>query len=132
MNTMNQVPSDPPSPSLDRLVTQGAQIFKLLSDETRLRILWYLAQSESGSLHVNALVDLLGGSQPAVSHHLALLRAAGLVKTSRRKKYIYYSLRVHQIRDLIEQFFEHTPGSGRRIHMEDIVLILESTSVLDE
>ena len=131
MNTMNQVPSDPPSPSLDRLVTQGAQIFKLLSDEPRLRILWYLAQSESGSLHVNALVELLGGSQPAVSHHLALLRAAGLVKTSRRKKYIYYSLRVHQIRDLIEQFFEHTPGSGRRIHMEDIVLILESTSVLD-
>ena len=131
MNTMNQVPSDPPSPSLDRLVTQGAQIFKLLSDETRLRILRYLAQSESGSLHVNALVELLGGSQPAVSHHLALLRAAGLVKTSRRKKYIYYSLRVHQIRDLIEQFFEHTPGSGRRIHMEDIVLILESTSVLD-
>ena len=128
---MNQVPSDPPSPSLDRLVTQGAQIFKLLYDETRLRILLYLAQSESGSLHVNALVELLGGSQPAVRHHLALLRAAGLVKTSRRKKYIYYSLRVHQIRDLIEQFFEHTPGSGRRIHMEDIVLILESTSVLD-
>ena len=131
MNTMNHAPSDPPSPSLDRLVTQGAQIFKLLSDETRLRILWYLAQSESGSLHVNALVELLGGSQPAVSHHLALLRAAGLVKTSRRKKYIYYSLRIHQIRDLIEQFFEHAPGSDRRIHMEDIVLILESTSVLD-
>ena len=129
---MNQVPSDPPSPPLDRLVTQGAQIFKLLSDETRLRILWYLAQSESGSLHVNALVKLLGGSQPAVSHHLALLRAGGLVKTSRRKKYIYYSLRVHQIRDLIEQFFENIPGGNRRIYMENIVLILESTSVLDE
>ena len=128
---MNQVPSDLPSASLDRLVTQGAQIFKVLSDETRLRILWYLAQSESGSLHVNALVELLGGSQPAVSHHLALLRAAGLVKTSRRKKYIYYSLRVQQIRDLIEQFFENVPDSNRRVRMEDMVLILESTSVLD-
>jgi len=44
------------------------QVFKILSDETRLRILLYLARETE--LHVTALCKKLGQSQPAVSHHL--------------------------------------------------------------
>ena len=57
------------------LVKDLAQLAKLLADETRLKILSYLTQREE--LHVRALCDLLGESQPAVSHHLGLLRTAG-------------------------------------------------------
>jgi len=53
------------------------QVFKLLADETRLRVLMYLVRE--GELHVTALCDKLNQSQPAVSHHLALLRLAGLI-----------------------------------------------------
>ena len=56
----------------DQSVRELAQVFKLLSDETRLRILFYLALSPNGELHVTDLCHRLGQSQPAVSHHLAL------------------------------------------------------------
>ena len=64
----------------DQSVRELAQVFKLLSDETRLRILFYLALSPDGELHVTDLCRRLGQSQPAVSHHLALLRVSGLMR----------------------------------------------------
>ena len=66
------------------------QVFKLLSDETRLRILLYLMQE--GELHVTALCERLGQSQPAVSHHLALLRHGGIIAPRRQGKNNFYSL----------------------------------------
>ncbi|MBS0211401.1 MAG: metalloregulator ArsR/SmtB family transcription factor [Planctomycetes bacterium] len=65
-------------------------VFKLLSDETRLRILYFLTRRPE--LHVRALCDLLEQSQPAVSHHLALLRAARLVSLRREGKHNFYSI----------------------------------------
>ena len=50
-----------------RLEKDLVQVFKLLSDETRLRVLLYLARE--GELHVTALCEKLDQSQPAVSHH---------------------------------------------------------------
>ena len=78
-----------------------ARLFKLLSDETRLRILYYLVEEDE--LHVRALCELLDQSQPAVSHHLALLREARLVQCRRDGKHNYYRLlpnRFQQIADL--------------------------------
>ena len=69
------------------LVKDLVKVFKLLSDETRLRILLYLSQRDE--LHVRALCDLLGQSQPAVSHHLAQLRRAGIVESERRGMNVY-------------------------------------------
>src|SRR5262245_55728583 len=54
-----------------------SQVFKQLGDESRLKILLALAQE--GELHVSALCHLLRQTQPAVSHHLTLLRMSGLV-----------------------------------------------------
>ena len=65
----------------DELEKELVQVFKLLSDETRLRILLYLVRE--GELHVTALCERLKQSQPAVSHHLALLRVAGVIEARR-------------------------------------------------
>ncbi len=65
--------------------------FKLLADETRLKTLLLLARE--GELHVSALCERLSQSQPAVSHHLALLRAAGLIDSRRDGKHNYYAVR---------------------------------------
>lgn len=74
----------------DGLVGDLVKLFKLLSDETRLRILYYLTQRNE--LHVRALCELLNESQPAVSHHLALLRHGGIIAPRRQGKNNYYSL----------------------------------------
>src|SRR5688572_24640322 len=72
----------------DSAVKDLVKVFKLLSDETRLRILLYLTRQDE--LHVRALCDILGQSQPAVSHHLALLRVAGLIESRREGKHNFY------------------------------------------
>ena len=77
-----------------RVVKDLAQLFKLLADETRLRILDMLGARKE--LCVKDLWERLGQSQPAVSHHLGLLRMAGLVDTRHEGKHIYY--RIHQER----------------------------------
>ena len=77
----------------DQSVRELAQVFKLLSDETRLRILFYLALSPQGELHVTDLCQRLGQSQPAVSHHLALLRVSGLIESRREGKHNFYCVR---------------------------------------
>ena len=79
------------------------QVFKLLSDENRLRILLYLARE--GELHVTALCGRLKQSQPAVSHHLALLRNAGIIAPRRDGKHNFYSIRQERFVGLLGDFF---------------------------
>ncbi len=96
------------------------KVFKLLSDETRLKILVYLAGA--GELHVRALCDRLGQSQPAVSHHLALLRVYGLIECRRAGKHNYYHLMPGRLQQLLDQAFAHVPASQRRIRFDDYLL----------
>lgn len=97
-----------------------AQVFKLLSDETRLRILLYLAQNHE--LHVTDLCNRLGQSQPAVSHHLALLRVSGLIESRREGKHNYYSVRTEQFGDLLVDLFSATGSIPRRVKFHDFTL----------
>ena len=94
----------------DDVSKQLVQLFKLLSDETRLRILFYLRQQEE--LHVRALCDLLKQSQPAVSHHLALLRVAGLIEARRDGKHNFYHLLPKRFDELTDLFFSAMPQSA--------------------
>ncbi len=80
---VNDNPAAAPLAVSDDLIDNLGKLFKLLSDETRLRILCYLTQCDE--LHVRALCELLHESQPAVSHHLALLRMAGLIGRRRSR-----------------------------------------------
>lgn len=63
--------------------------FKLLSDETRLRIMVLLFHNE---FCVCQITGVTGISQPNVSKHLARLRDMGLVKDERKEQYTFYSL----------------------------------------
>jgi len=68
---------------------RAALLLKQASDATRLQILGILADGER---HVGGLCDELGQTQPAVSHHLALLRHGGLISPRRSGKQNFYSL----------------------------------------
>jgi ArsR family transcriptional regulator len=66
-----------------------AETVQLLADETRLKILAHLSH---GELCVGSLCERLGMSQPAVSHHLALLRVSQTIEARRDGKNNFYSL----------------------------------------
>jgi len=68
---------------------RAAILLKQASDATRLQILTMLAE---GECHVGGLCEQLNQSQPAVSHHLALLRHGGIIAPRRQGKNNYYSL----------------------------------------
>ena len=68
---------------------RAANLLKQVSDPTRLQILLMLMDGEK---HVGALSEQLSQSQPAVSHHLALLRHGGIIVPRRQGKNNFYGL----------------------------------------
>jgi len=66
-----------------------AQLFHILGDRTRLRILMAL---QSGKLNVTQLCKALKAPQPTVSRHLGIMRMAGLLVNRRNGKEIFYRL----------------------------------------
>lgn len=71
-----------------------AQLFRVLGDETRLRILTSL--QEAGEMNVTQLHKKLKAPQPTVSHHLGILRMSDLVNHRRNGKEIFYSINDQQ------------------------------------
>ena len=98
--------------------------FKILSDETRLRIVILLAQEE---LCVCEMCGILELSQPKVSKHLAKLRDKGFVTVERKEQFIFYSLKIEDgalsnlivnIVDNIENYPQLSVDSKRLIDKE--------------
>lgn len=81
-----------------------ANLYKMFSDNTRVRILWALSHEE---MCVCDLAVLLGMTKSAVSHQLKSLRLANLVKYDKQGKVVYYSLADEHVRDIFEKGFEH-------------------------
>jgi ArsR family transcriptional regulator len=98
-----------------------SQVFKQLGDESRLKILLALAQE--GELHVSALCHLLRQTQPAVSHHLTLLRMSGLVGFRRQGKNNFYRIESGLVRGLLDQFFAENRNSQRAFQFKDFSLV---------
>jgi ArsR family transcriptional regulator, lead/cadmium/zinc/bismuth-responsive transcriptional repressor len=92
-NMLGSVPSD-----------ELAQLFKVLGDNTRIRILDALYRSE---LCVCDLTALLGMNQSAVSHQLRVLRDARIVKSRKLGKNVLYSLDDEHISGLVRMGSEH-------------------------
>jgi ArsR family transcriptional regulator len=67
-----------------------AKMFKALSDPVRLRLLSLIASHEGGEACVCDLTGPFDVSQPTISHHLKVLRDAGLVGSERRGTWVYY------------------------------------------
>lgn len=83
-------------------LVENARIFKALADETRLLILRQLR--ERGEVCACDFVSCCGVAQPTVSHHLKVLREAGLVTGDKRGLWIYYRIApeaLERVRELV-------------------------------
>ncbi len=87
-------------------VGEMADLMRMLSDPTRIRVLGLL---QPGEMNVTALCGELGLAQPTVSHHLGLLRTSSLVTTRRDGKQIFYSLNA-------EYLSNEDEGAGLFLH----------------
>lgn len=88
----------------EELTTQIADVFKVFGDNTRIRILWVLFDSERC---VYDIADTLSMTQSAISHQLHILKQARLVKSRRDGKNTYYLLDDDHVKRIIEQVMIH-------------------------
>ena len=64
-----------------------ADLFKVLGDNSRVRIFWLLCHCEECVINISSMMDM---SSPAVSHHLRQLKSYGLITSRREGKEVYY------------------------------------------
>ena len=81
-----------------------ADLYKMFSDSTRIRILWALSREE---MCVCDIAVLLGMTKSAISHQLRALRLSNLVKYDKQGKEVYYSLADNHVKDIFQMGFEH-------------------------
>jgi ArsR family transcriptional regulator, arsenate/arsenite/antimonite-responsive transcriptional repressor len=75
------------------------QLFKALNDPTRREILELLGK---GDLSAGEIADQFAMSKPSISHHLDLLRQAGLVESVKKGQFIYYSINTTVFDELVK------------------------------
>lgn len=86
-------------------ILEASEIFKILSDPTRLKIVMALAKEELCVCDIAALLNL---TESAISHQLRLLKNSRIVKHRRDGKMAYYTLDDEHIEDLIKAALQHT------------------------
>ena len=86
------------------VLTNVAELFKVLGDRTRTRILHALFETE---MCVCDLAYLLEMTQSSISHQLRVLKQAKLVKNRKAGKVVYYSLADHHVIQIFNQAFQH-------------------------
>ncbi len=118
-----QSPANAESVLPDSVARELVRWFKLLADETRLRILFFLL--EKRELNVRTLCELLELSQPAVSHHLALLRVDGLIECRRDGKHNYYRILPDRFGELLGMIVGAMPDEQVRFSFGDVSLRME-------
>lgn len=82
-----------------------SQIFKALSDDTRVKIAFSLYEEEE--LCVCDVANIVGCTTATASHHLRLLRNMGLARYRKEGKLVFYSLDDDHVRQLIQIAFAH-------------------------
>lgn len=79
-------------------IADSARMLKAVANEKRLQILFAVADKEMSVGEIEKLVNL---SQSALSQHLAVLRAAGIVSTRRNAQTIFYKLKDDKVKELL-------------------------------
>ncbi|MFF2445819.1 ArsR/SmtB family transcription factor [Neobacillus sp. NPDC058068] len=82
-----------------------SQIFKALSDDTRIKIAYALSVEDE--LCVCDVANIVGSTTATASHHLRLLRNLGLAKYRKEGKLVFYALDDDHVKQLIQIAFEH-------------------------
>jgi DNA-binding transcriptional ArsR family regulator len=98
-----------PGPPADDQVDLAVEVFRMLADATRVRLLWVLLAGESP---VNELAAALSKPQAAVSQHLAKLRMARLVVTRRHGAQVIYRIANDHVRQLVADAIHHAEHAG--------------------
>lgn len=97
----------------------AAEVFRMLADSTRVRLLWAMLDKE---LPVNELADLVGKPAPSVSQHLAKLRMARLVRTRREGTSVFYRVENDHVARLVRDAVfnaEHAGPDVPRHHQDE-------------
>lgn len=87
-----------------RVAEDLAELFRALGDPTRVRILSVLERADHS---VGDLAQQVGLSEPAVSHHLRILRHLRLVRARREGRHVFYSLDDEHVAGFIRMGLEH-------------------------
>ncbi|MBO0916896.1 ArsR/SmtB family transcription factor [Streptomyces laculatispora] len=88
-----------------------AAVFKALGDPVRLRLLSMIASRAGGEVCVCDLTPAFELSQPTISHHLKLLKQAGLIDSERRGTWVYYRL-LPEMTDRLAAILTRPAGAG--------------------
>ena len=117
-DTKNTTLSEVSERADEQIVELAVEVFTMLADATRVRVVLAL---QDGELSVNTLAELVGKSPTAVSQHLAKLRLARIVATRHEANRVYYRLANEHARRLVSDAIdqaEHSvddhPGHHRR------------------
>ena len=100
---MNEIEGDYMSDKQESLL-KLAELFKILGDPTRLKIVELLLENE---MCVNHIAETMGMGQSAISHQLRVLRQARLVTYRKEGKTAYYSLNDDHVEGLVRMGMEH-------------------------
>jgi ArsR family transcriptional regulator, zinc-responsive transcriptional repressor len=87
----------------------AAEVFRMLADSTRVRLLWSILDVE---LPVNELADRVGKPAPSVSQHLAKLRMARLVQTRREGTQVFYRVENDHVARLVRDAVFNAEHAG--------------------
>jgi ArsR family transcriptional regulator len=95
----------------DEELKRLSDLFKILGDSTRIKILWSLDNHE---MCVCDIANVLNMTKSSISHQLALLRNTGIVKYRKEGKEVYYMLDDEHIKKLYEIGLEHIDHKLRK------------------
>lgn len=88
----------------ERTTSELAEIFKILGEPNRVRILQALSEEE---LCVCDIATVVGGTSSAISHQLRILRSARLIRSRKDGKMVYYALDDVHVRNLFQEGLRH-------------------------
>ncbi|MFC7322068.1 ArsR/SmtB family transcription factor [Halobacillus campisalis] len=91
----------------------ASEIFKVLADQTRLKIAFALTIEDE--LCVCDVANIIGGSSATASHHLRHLRKLGLAEQQKKGKLVYYSLADPTVKQMVTMAFQLNEGRGAHV-----------------
>jgi DNA-binding transcriptional ArsR family regulator len=93
----------------DEQVDLAVEVFRMLADPTRVRILWVVLDAERS---VNEIAEIIGKPQSAVSQHLAKLRLARLVSPRKKGIQVFYRVANDHVCQLVADAVHHAEHAG--------------------